>query len=157
MMKQQPRFEAKFYYNLSLDRLVPDDHLLRLIANAVDFSFIRPLCRPFYSHKGRPSVDPVVLFKMLLIGYLYGITSERRLARELSLNLGYRWFLGYDFDQCSTTSRLVVTSSGVSAPLSVYSDFDAHANLGGLIPGFRKLVACSFNFRQPICTREQPA
>ena len=99
MMKQQPRFEAKFYYNLSLDRLVPEDHLLRLIANAVDFSFIRPLCRPFYSHTGRPSVDPVVLFKMLLIGYLYGITSERRLARELSLNLGYRWFLGYDFDQ----------------------------------------------------------
>lgn len=99
MMKRQPRFEAKFYYNLSLDRLVPEDHLLRLIANAVDFSFIRPLCRPFYSHTGRPSVDPVVLFKMLLIGYLYGITSERRLARELSLNLGYRWFLGYDFDQ----------------------------------------------------------
>jgi transposase len=99
MMKQQPRFEAKFYYNLSLERLVPDDHLLRLIANTVDFSFIRRLCRPFYSHTGRPSVDPIVLFKMLLIGYLYGITSERRLARELSLNLGYRWFLGYDFDQ----------------------------------------------------------
>ena len=99
MMNRQPRFEAKFYYNLSLERLVPEDHLLRLIANAVDFSFIRPLCRPFYSHTGRPSVDPVVLFKMLLIGYLYGITSERRLARELSLNLGYRWFLGYDFDQ----------------------------------------------------------
>ena len=99
MMNQQPRFESKWYYGLSLDRLVPDDHLLRLIANAVDFSFIRPLCRPFYSHTGRPSVDPVVLFKMLLIGYLYGITSERRLARELSLNLGYRWFLGYDFDQ----------------------------------------------------------
>src|SRR5687768_2920973 len=99
MMNEQPRFEAKWYYNLSLERLVPEDHLLRQIANAIDFSFIRPLCRPFYSHTGRPSVDPIVLFKMLLIGYLYGITSERRLARELSLNLGYRWFLGYDFDQ----------------------------------------------------------
>jgi transposase len=99
MMNQQPKFEARWYYNLSLERLVPEDHLLRLISNAVDFSFIRPLCRPFYSHTGRPSVDPVVLFKMLLIGYLYGITSERRLARELSLNLAYRWFLGYDFDQ----------------------------------------------------------
>jgi transposase len=99
MMKKQPRFEARWYYNLSLERLVPEDHLLRLIANAVDFSFIQPLCRPFYSHTGRPSIDPVVLFKMLLIGYLYGITSERRLARELSLNLAYRWFLGYDFDQ----------------------------------------------------------
>jgi transposase len=91
MMKKQPRFVTKFYYGLSLDRLVPEDHLLRHISNAIDFSFIRPLCRPFYSHTGRPSVDPVVLFKMLLIGYLYGITSERRLARELSLNLGYRW------------------------------------------------------------------
>jgi transposase len=99
MMNEQHRFETKWYYNLSLDRLVPEDHLLRLIERAVDFSFIRPLCRPFYSHTGRPSVDPVVLFKMLLIGYLYGITSERRLARELSLNLAYRWFLGYDFDQ----------------------------------------------------------
>src|SRR3990172_1123127 len=99
MMKKQPRFEAKWYYNLSLERLVPDDHLLRLIDRAVDFAFIRPLCRPFYSHTGRPSVDPVVLFKMLLIGYLYGIPSERRLAEEVSLHLGYRWFLGYDFDQ----------------------------------------------------------
>src|SRR5688572_11538974 len=99
MMKRQPRFEAKFYYNISLERLVPEDHLLRLIANAVDFSFIRPLCRPFYSHTGRPSVDPVVLFKTLLIGYLYGITSERRLLEEIQVNLAHRWFLGYDFDQ----------------------------------------------------------
>jgi len=99
MMKHQPRFAAKFYYHLSLDHLVPEDHLLRQIDRVVDFAFMRPLCRPFYSHTGRPSVDPVALFKMLLIGYLYGITSERRLARELSLNLAYRWFLGYDFDQ----------------------------------------------------------
>src|SRR5712691_7479112 len=101
MMKRQPRFEAKWYYGLSLERLVPDDHLLRQISQAVDFSFIHRLCRPFYSHTGRPSVDPVVLFKMLLIGYLDGITSERRLAREISLNLAYRWFLGYDFDQAT--------------------------------------------------------
>jgi transposase len=72
-MKRQPRFEAKFYYDLSLERLVPEGHLLRLIDHAVDFSFIRAHCRPFYSHTGRPSVDPVVLFKMLLIGYLHGI------------------------------------------------------------------------------------
>lgn len=95
----QHDFEEKLYYNLSLSRLVPEDHLLRQIAEAVDFSFIRPLCRPYYSHTGRPSIDPVVLFKMLLVGYLYGITSERRLARELSLNLAYRWFMGYDFDE----------------------------------------------------------
>jgi len=122
MMKRQPRFEAKFYYNLSLERLVPEDHLLRLIASAVDFSFIRPLCRPFYSHTGRPSVDPVVLFKMLLIGYLYGITSERRLARELSLNLGYRWFLGYDFDQ-STPDHSVLSKARARFGPEIFEGF----------------------------------
>jgi transposase len=97
-MMGQRGFETKLYYQLSLDRLVPEDHLLRHIAEAVDFSFVRRLCRPFYSHTGQPSVDPVVILKMLLVGYLYGITSERRLAREVSLHLAYRWFLGYDFD-----------------------------------------------------------
>jgi len=98
-MLGQRDFDTKlYYYNLSLDRLVPEDHLLRRIAAGVDFSFVRSLCRPYYSHTGQPSVDPVVIFKILLLGYLYGITSERRLAQEVSMHLGYRWFLGYDFD-----------------------------------------------------------
>lgn len=122
MMKQQPRFAAKFYYHLSLDHLVPEDHLLRQIDRAVDFAFIRPLCRPFYSHTGRPSVDPVVLFKMLLVGYLYGITSERRLARELNLNLAYRWFLGYDFDQ-STPDHSVLSKARARFRPEVFEDF----------------------------------
>lgn len=122
MMKQQPRFEAKFYYHLSLDQLVPEDHLLRQIDRAVDFAFIRPLCRPFYSHTGRPSVDPVVLFKMLLVGYLYGVTSERRLARELNLNLAYRWFLGYDFDQ-PTPDHSVLSKARARFSPEVFEDF----------------------------------
>ena len=122
MMKRQPRFEAKFYYDLSLERLVPEDHLLRQIDRAVDFSFIRPLCRPFYSHTGRPSVDPVVLFKMLLVGFLYGITSERRLARELSLNLAYRWFLGYDFDQ-ATPDHSVLSKARARFGPEVFESF----------------------------------
>ena len=97
-MMGQRRFETKLYYQLSLDDLVPQDHLLRHIATVVDFSFVRPLCRPYYSHTGQPSVDPVVIFKMLLVGYLYGITSERRPAEEVRLHLAYRWFLGYDID-----------------------------------------------------------
>jgi len=121
-MKRQPRFEAKFYYDLSLERLVPEDHLLRQIDRAVDFSFIRSLCRPFYSHTGRPSVDPVVLFKMLLIGYLYGITSERRLARELSLNLAYRWFLGYDFDH-TTPDHSVLSKARARFGPEVFEGF----------------------------------
>ena len=75
-------FGTKLYYQLSLDGLVPQDQRLCRIARAVDFAFVRRLCRPFYSHTGQPSVDPVVIFKMLLIGYLYGITSERRMAKQ---------------------------------------------------------------------------
>ena len=88
MVMGERQFQSKLYYQLSLDRFVPPDHLLRRIAEGVDFSFVRPLCRPYYSHTGQPSVDPVVIFKMLLIGYLYGITSERRLAAEVNLHLG---------------------------------------------------------------------
>ena len=103
-------FGTKLYYQLSLDGLVHQDHLLRRIARAVDFAFVRRLCRAFYSHTGQPSVDPVVIFKMLLIGYLYGITSERRQAQEVSLHLAYRWFLGYDFD-VSTPDQSVLSKA----------------------------------------------
>jgi transposase len=99
LMMGRRRFAAKLYYQLSLDRLVPSDHLLRCIAEVIDFSFVYPLARPYYSHTGQPSVDPVVLFKALLVGYLYGVTSERRLMDEIQVNLAYRWFLGYDLDE----------------------------------------------------------
>ena len=98
-MMGKHQFAPKLYYQLSLDRLVPQDHLLRQIAKAIDFSFIYPLARPYYSHTGQPSVDPIILFKTLLVGYLYGITSERRLMREVQVNMAYRWFLGYDLDE----------------------------------------------------------
>src|SRR3990172_7122623 len=77
-MMGRHRFSAKLYYQLSLDQLVPQDHLLRRIADHIDFSFVYGLALPYYSHTGQPSVDPVVLFKTLLVGYLYGVTSERR-------------------------------------------------------------------------------
>jgi transposase len=89
-MMGKRKFAPKLYYQLSLDQLVPQDHLLRQIVEAIDFSFVYPLARSYYSHTGQPSVDPVVLFKTLLIGYLYGITSERRLMREVQVNLAYR-------------------------------------------------------------------
>ncbi len=121
-MMGQRRFGSKLYYQFSLDRLVPQDHLLRRIAAAVDFSFVRPLCRPFYSHTGQPSVDPVVLFKLLLIGYLYGVTSERRLAQEVQLNLGYRWFLGYDLDE-ATPDHSVLSKARARLGSAVFEEF----------------------------------
>ena len=83
-----------------LEELVPQDHLLRKIDKYIDFSFIRDLTRDLYCHtNGRPAVDPVVLFKMLFIGYLYGIRSERQLVKDIEVNLAYRWFLGYSLTE----------------------------------------------------------
>ena len=121
-MMGRREFSEKLYYQLSLDKLVPPDHLLRRIAAAVDFSFVRHLCRPYYSHTGQPSVDPVVLLKMLLVGYLYGITSERRLAQEVGLHLAYRWFLGYDFDE-PTPDHSVLSKARSRFGPSVFEEF----------------------------------
>ena len=84
---------------LDIDSMIPEDHLLRQIKNCVNFDFIYEKAAHCYSHVGRKSIDPVILIKMLLIGYLYGIKSERRLEEEVSLNLAYRWFCGIDLTQ----------------------------------------------------------
>lgn len=82
-----------------LEDLVPKDHLLRKVNQYIDFSFIKELTYHLYCHdNGRPAIDPVVLFKMLFVGYIYGIRSERRLVEEFNVNLAYRWFIGYDLD-----------------------------------------------------------
>lgn len=79
-----------------LEQIVPQDHLLRLIDKHIDFSFINEVCAPYYcKDNGRPAVEPEVLFRMLFIGYLYGIRSERRLLEEIDMNMAYRWFIGY--------------------------------------------------------------
>jgi len=78
-----------------IDQLVPEDHLLRKIDRSVDFSFIRKLCEPLYCmDNGRPAIEPEVLFRMLFVGYLYGIRSERRLEEEINYNIAYKWFCG---------------------------------------------------------------
>lgn len=80
---------------VTLEELVPKDHLLRLIDQHIRFDFIRTETESLYcANNGRPAIDPVVLFKMLFIGYLFGIRSERRLVREIEVNVAYRWFLG---------------------------------------------------------------
>lgn len=80
---------------VSIDMLVPQDHLLRIIDEHVDFSFITEMTRPYYHETlGRPPIHPIRLFKMMLIGYLFGIPSERQLEQEIKTNVAYRWFLG---------------------------------------------------------------
>jgi transposase len=125
MMGKQA-FAPKLYYQLSLDQLVPQKHLLRQIANAVDFSFVYPLARSHYSNTGQPSVDPVVIFKTMLVGYLYGITSERRLMSEIQVNLAYRWFLGYDFD-AAIPDHSVLTKARSRFGMDVFEKFFEHS------------------------------
>ena len=85
---------------ISIEDLVPQDHLLRQISEAVDFSKIYEIVEELYCEdNGRPSIDPVVLFKMVLIQHLYGLPSLRRTADEVSLNIAYRWFLGYSLTE----------------------------------------------------------
>ena len=81
---------------LDLSELIPENHLLRKINQIISFDFIYDLVAPYYPANGRPSVDPVSMFKMLLVGYLYGVKSERRLVQEVQLNIAYRWFCGFE-------------------------------------------------------------
>ena len=81
-----------------LDELVPNEHILKRVDKTVDFEFIREKTAHLYCQdNGRPAVDPVVLFKMIFIGYLFGIRNERQLVKEIQVNVAYRWFLGFDF------------------------------------------------------------
>ncbi len=98
MMGERATGQEALFYGFSLEGHVPADHLLRRIDRFVDLSTIRAELRPFYSETGRPSVDPELMIRMLLVGYCFGIRSERRLCEEVHLNLAYRWFcrLGLD-------------------------------------------------------------
>ena len=98
MMGHHARSEALFYY-FRLEDQVPENHLLRLIDKYVSFDFVRQKLKDSYSDTGRPSIDPELLLRILLIGYLYGITSERKLVEELRMHLAWRWFTGLGFDQ----------------------------------------------------------
>lgn len=80
---------------ISIDQLVPEDHIVRKIDEKIDFNFIYDRVKPFYCEdNGRPPIDPVMLFKMMLVGYFFGIRSERQLEKEIQTNVAYRWFLG---------------------------------------------------------------
>ena len=96
MLGHQSRQMAMLF--VDIESLIPETHLLRKIERMVSFDFIYDLLAPYYPATGRPSVDPVSMFKMLLIGYLYGIKSERRLVEEVQLNIAYRWFCGFELD-----------------------------------------------------------
>ena len=92
MMGRRERDQGQFFYTFKLDKVVPADHLVRQIDGVLDLGWVHEELAPYYSHTGRPSIDPVLMIRMLIVGYVFAIRSERRLCSEVQVNLAYRWF-----------------------------------------------------------------
>ncbi len=100
MLGTQVGLQDRLFYEFNLEDRVPGDHLLRRLDAVLDLSWLRTKLLPFYSHTGRPSIDPELMIRMLLVGYCYSIRSERRLCQEVELNLAYRWFCRLGIEDC---------------------------------------------------------
>ena len=88
MMGRRESGQGQFFYSFNLDEVVPPDHLVRQIDGLLDLSWVhKELAAPYYSHTGRPSIDPVLMIRMLLVGYVFAIRSERRICAEIQVNL----------------------------------------------------------------------
>lgn len=92
MMGRRERGQGQFFYAFDLDEVVPPDHLVRQIDGVLDLDWVHEELAPYYSHTGRPSIDPVLMIRMLIVGYVFAIRSERQLCSEVQVNLAYRWF-----------------------------------------------------------------
>src|SRR6201993_263581 len=98
MMGRLNHDQGEFFYSFRLDEAVPDDHPARAIAAVLDLSWVHSELAPFYPKIGRPSIDPVLMVRMLVVGYAFAIRSERALCREVQVNLAYRWFCGLSIE-----------------------------------------------------------
>src|ERR1700691_3590072 len=106
MMGRHNRDQEQLFYSFCLDEAVPDDHLVRAIAAVLDLSWVYAELASYYPKIGRPSIDPVLMIRMLIIGYVFAIRSERALCRDVRVNLAYRWFCGLSLeDKIRGTSR----------------------------------------------------
>jgi len=92
MMGRQEGGQGQFFYEFDLNEVVPADHLVRQIDALLDLSWVHKELAPYYSHTGRPSIDPVLMIRMLIVGYAFALRSERQLCSEVRVNLAYRWF-----------------------------------------------------------------
>ena len=97
-MGRRDREQGHLFYCFNLEEVVPEDHLVRAIAGVLDLSWVHTELAPHYSPIGRPSIDPVLMIRMLIVGYVFAIRSERALCREVQVNLAYRWFCGFGIE-----------------------------------------------------------
>jgi transposase len=111
--------QGQFFYSFCLDEAVPEDHPIREIAAVLDLNWVRSALARYYSEIGRPSIDPVLMIRMLIVGYVFAIRSERALCREVQVNLAYRWFCGLSIeDKVPDHSAFSAASSKVKSPLT---------------------------------------
>ena len=144
---------------LDLSDLIPNNHLLRKISEIISFDFIYEILEPYYPSNGRPSIDPVSMFKMLLVGYLYGIKSERRLVQEIQLNIAYRWFCGFELadkiPDHSTLSKTRVRKWNESKLFhQVFLEIIRRCIKGGLVDG-KELAADGTNIPSSECLQRE--
>jgi transposase len=98
MMGRLKHDQQQLFYSFHLDEAVPHDHPVREIAAVLDLSWVHSELAPFYPKMGRPSIDPELMIRMLIIGYVFAIRSERAICRDLQVNLAYRWFCGLSIE-----------------------------------------------------------
>ena len=148
MMGQHTRSESLFYY-FRLEDQVPENHLLRLIDKHIDFSFVREHLKDSYSDTGRPSIDPELLLRIVLIGYLYGVSSERRLIEELRMHWrGAGSQALYSIRRFRITPRFRRTAMGVSRNRSCSGRCSKHRGaVFGSRPGARRQALGRRNVR----------
>ena len=125
MMGRRKGGQGQFFYSFDLDKVVPPDHLVRQIDGFLDLTWVHKELAPYYSHTGRPSIDPVLMIRMLILGYVFAIRSERRLCSEVQVNLAYRWFCKLSIEDGNRITRysVVPDTSGFARamPCAVYS------------------------------------
>jgi transposase len=142
-----------------LEKLVPSDHFYHRLAKVVDLEFVRALVAPYYSHTGRPSLDPIVFFKMLLVAHFENITSDRKLIQTANLHIGIRYFLGYDLTQ-SLPFHSTISRTRRRIPLSVFEQCFTHILSlcieNGLVSGNTQVIDSAFIKANAAISKMQP-
>jgi len=143
-MQGKQYYQAKLFMNGDLEKYIPSNHKLRKIDKILDLSFVRKLTESFYSQRqGRPSIDPEVFFRMLIISYLYGLSSDRELCEEIQVNLAFRWFLRLSLeDKVADHSSLTKIRDRLGEDIfrKIFEGMVEQCRKAGFIKGERMMV-----------------